>query len=211
VSPEAVEPGVEVAQVQSATTGAAAHGSLSEADVRRLITENYIGLRLLIARRTGDPEVAADLLNEALCTSWEKWRAGEIRQPQQIAGYVFQVAINLLRNLRRAVGERSDRRMSLESLEKEVPDSHASEPSIEDRIAHKVRELIQSLGSTRDRKVLVRFYLEEDDKETICRDLSLSPLQFDKVLHRARRRLKESLESHGLRGSDLLCALLCMI
>jgi RNA polymerase sigma-70 factor, ECF subfamily len=119
--------------------------------------------------------------------------------------------MNLLRNRKRAVGERSDRRVSLESLEEGTPGHSGHEPSLEDRIAHKVRELIQSLSSVRDRRVLVRFYLEEDDKETICRDLGVSPLQFDKILHRARRRLRESLESQGLRGSDFLTFLLCVV
>jgi RNA polymerase sigma-70 factor (ECF subfamily) len=184
---------------------------VTEADIRRMITQEYFGLRLLITRRTRDPEIAADLLNEAICTSWEKWRAGEIRQPQQIAGYVFQVAMNLLRNLRRVVAERSDRRVSLESAQEKQLLATSEEPSLEDRIALKVRELILSLGSARDRMVLVRFYLEEDDKDSICRDLALSPLQFDKVLHRARRRLRESLEAQGLQGSDLLGLLLCLI
>ena len=184
--------------------------TLTEADLRRLITREYYGLRLLIARRTRDHEVAADLLNEAICTSWEKWRAGEIRQPQLIAGYVFQVALNLLRNLRRSVGERSDRRVNLDGLN-ELESSHATEPPLEDWVAGKVRDLIQSLGSSRDRTVLVRFYLEEEDSETICRDLALSPLQFKTVLHRARKRLRTLLESHGLKGSDLVGFLLCVL
>jgi hypothetical protein len=33
----------------------------------------------------------------------------------------------------------------------------------------------------------------------------LSPLQFDKILHRARGRLRKLLESGGLGRSDLLC------
>ncbi|HEY2591447.1 MAG TPA: hypothetical protein VGI35_07635, partial [Steroidobacteraceae bacterium] len=65
----------------------------------------------------------------------------------------------------------------------------------------------REMGSERDRGVLVRFYLEEDDKETICRDLQLTPLQFDKVLHRARRRLRTLLEASGARRSDFVCIL----
>src|SRR5262249_29142989 len=101
-------------------TGAASGGGeppQSQADVGDLIAKHYVGLRLLIARRTGDHQVAADLLNDAVCTAGEKWRAGQVRRPDQIAGYIFQVAMNLLRNHRRVVAERPGRRASLEQLD----------------------------------------------------------------------------------------------
>ena len=65
----------------------------------------------------------------------------------------------------------------------------------------------RSCPRARDREILVRFYLQEEEKDAICRDLALEADQFDKVLHRARARLKELLESHGLRKSDffMLC------
>src|SRR5262249_9411883 len=83
---------------------------LSEADVAALIEKNYVGLRLLVARRCRDQHVGADLLNEAVCTTWAKWQAGKIERPEQIAGYVLQVTMNLLRNHRRAIGERPEKR-----------------------------------------------------------------------------------------------------
>jgi RNA polymerase sigma-70 factor (ECF subfamily) len=47
------------------------------------------------------------------------------------------------------------------------------------------------LPSARDRQLLYRFYLGEEDKERICVDLKLTSLQFNRVLHRARERFRE--------------------
>src|SRR4030095_3959202 len=73
---------------------------VNKSTIESLIQQNYAGLRLLLRRRTGDPEVAADLLNEAICITWEKWQESKIERPEEIAGYIFQVELNLLRNRR---------------------------------------------------------------------------------------------------------------
>src|ERR1051325_11110150 len=58
------------------------------AQIEALIAKEYVGLRLLLTRRIGDPNMAADILNDAICTTWEKWQAGRIEHAEQIAGYV---------------------------------------------------------------------------------------------------------------------------
>ncbi len=177
---------------------------LSEADVAALIEQNYVGLRLLVSRRCRDQHVGADLLNEAVCTTWAKWQAGKIERPEQIAGYVLQVTMNLLRNHRRAMGERPEMRADAAKLHELSSNAQPSEETIELEIASQVKKVIREMSSQRDRSILVRFYLDEEDKGTICRDLGLTPLQFDKILHRARGRLRKLLESGGLGRSDLL-------
>jgi hypothetical protein len=42
--------------------------------------------------------------------------------------------------------------------------------------------------------VLVRFYLDGTDKQQLCRELGLSPKHFDRVLMRARSRLRTIIE-----------------
>jgi RNA polymerase sigma-70 factor (ECF subfamily) len=182
---------------------------LQRGEVESLIAREYFGLRLLIARRTGDQHVAADLLNDAVCTTWEKWLAGKIARPEQIAGYIFQVAMNLLRNRRRAMAERPEKRADAEVLESLAADP-VNVQLVEENLAARVKEIIRGMGSQRDRTILVRFYLNEEDKETICRDLKLTPMQFARVLHRARGRLRQLLESQGVKGSDLFSVLVVM-
>src|ERR1700736_4741653 len=178
---------------------------LSQADVAALIEQNYVGLRLLVARRCRDPQVAADLLNDAVCTTWAKGQAGKIERPEQIAGYVLQVTMNLLRNYGRAIAERPEKRADAAKLQDLPSGAEPSDETIEREIAVQVKNVIRGMSSQRDRAILVRFYLDDEDKETICRDLGLSPLQFDKILHMARGRLRKLVESGGLGRSDLLC------
>lgn len=180
---------------------------LSQAAVTALIEQNYVGLRLLVARRCRDPHVAADLLNEAVITTWTKWQAGKIERPEQIAGYVLQVTMNLLRNHRRAIAERPEKRADATKLQELAIEGEPGDETIEREIAVQVKRVIREMSSPRDRTILVRFYLDEEEKETICRDMGLSPLQFDKILHRARGRLRKLLESGGLGRQDLLCVL----
>jgi RNA polymerase sigma-70 factor (ECF subfamily) len=58
-----------------------------------------------------------------------------------------------------------------------------------------VKQVLADLSLERDRQLLYRFYVGEDDKEEICRDLKLTSLQFNRVLHRARERFRELFES----------------
>lgn len=181
---------------------AAQSPGMDRAAVERLIAKHYTGLRLLIQRRTGDAEIAADILNQAACTAWEKWQSGQVRRPEEIGGYIFQVAMNLLRNRRRKVVERADRHVDSEVLGHLPSDADAADRWLEKKIAARVKRVLQDLPTRRDREILVRFYLHEEEKDAICRDLELDADHFDKVLHRARGRLKELLEASGLQRSD---------
>lgn len=179
-----------------------AASSVDRREIETLIGRDYVGLRALIFRRTGDPQVAADLLNDAICTALEKYRDGRIGRPEQICGYVFQVAMNHLRNHRRSIVERPERRADVRMLEALV-DEDDGEFDDDSRMVDQVIKLMRSMPSERDRRILVRFYLDEEDKEIICRELGLTPAQFASVLHRARQRLKDLLEAHGLKRADL--------
>src|SRR6185312_15443561 len=67
-----------------------------------------------------------------------------------------------------------------------------------------VRRLLRELSSPRDREVLVRFYLKEEERGALCRSLGLTDLQFNRVIFRARERFRELLEGKGFGKSDLL-------
>src|SRR2546423_12032185 len=65
------------------------------------VYRDYPGLRALILRRVRDPDVAADILQDAAVTTLEKLRSGEIAHPENVGGYLYRVALNHLRNHRR--------------------------------------------------------------------------------------------------------------
>jgi RNA polymerase sigma factor (sigma-70 family) len=184
----------------------APRAQLDKSQLEAIIAREYSGLRLLISRRAGDPNVGADLLNDALCITWEKWQAHQIERADCIAGYIFQVAMNLLRNHRRSAVERPEKRAATTVLDTLEHDA-AGDRQIEDKLAARVKAALSEMGGARDREVLLRFYFHDEDGESICRDLNLTPQQLARVLHRARARLRKLLESEGVKKSDLFCIL----
>jgi RNA polymerase sigma-70 factor (ECF subfamily) len=181
---------------------------LTRADIERLIAHQYGGLRRLVTQRTGNPDLATDVVQEAIATAWEHYLAGRISRPEQIVGYVFQVAMNQLRNRRRKFAERADRRADGEALD-QLPALDPS-PNVElgTNIVEQVRALIAELPTERDRQIVKRFYLDEEEKEIICKELGLTSLHFDKVIFRARQRMRDKLEVRGFKKSDFFSVLL---
>jgi RNA polymerase sigma-70 factor, ECF subfamily len=175
-----------------------------------LIKEHYPGLRLLVLKKVRDPHVAADILDGAITKSWEHLKANRVGDPDKFAGWVYRVALNDLRNYRRNMNTRGDVRGGTEALEALPGGGDASDEVAETKLAALVRAVIERLPTERDRTIIKRFYLDEASKEEICREHgNLSPLHFDRVIHRARQRMKELLQKHGFKRGDffsLLCA-----
>jgi len=181
----------------------------SRTRIEALFKENYSGLRLLILKSAQNEAVAADILNDAVATALEHLQAGRIAQPEQIAGYVYQVAMNLLRNHRRKMDERGDRRVDSDTIENIAGEGESADSLFANSVALQVRRVISELPTDRDRAIVKRFYLDEEDKEVICRELNLSVLHFDKVIFRARQRMRTLLEKSGFSKIDfflMLCA-----
>jgi RNA polymerase sigma-70 factor, ECF subfamily len=167
------------------------------------VYRDFPGLRALILRRVRDPEAAADILQDAAVTTLEKLRSGEIAQPENLGGYLYRVALNHLRNHRR-----KDRSAvsSAEALD-ELPSSENQDDwgNIGGRQwATAARRMLEEMPVARDRDILVRFYLDDEDKDSICRELQLSEDHFNRVIFRARNRFREFIEHRGFRKADLL-------
>jgi RNA polymerase sigma-70 factor (ECF subfamily) len=167
------------------------------------VYRDYPGLRALIMRRVRDPEVAADILQDAAVTTLEKLRRGEIAHPENVGGFLYRVALNHLRNHRRKD------RTGVSSAE-DLDHLHGPDEDPDwDRVgrpqwAEAARRLLEEMPAARDREVLRRFYLNDEDKEQICAALNLSAEHFNRVIFRARNRFRELLEQKGLWKADLL-------
>ena len=177
------------------------HARVNRESVERLLVTGYPGLLSLLRRKARDPQLAADLLNEAIVVALNNFDSGRVGDPSNIGGYVFQVAMNLLRNHRRSYAGSASRRA--EASEENLA-GFAVAGEVEDDWAQRVRKLIDSLPTPRDRAIIKRFYLDEEDKSSICSELKVTSLQFDQIIFRARKRLLQIFESSGLRRTDFL-------
>ena len=167
------------------------------------VYRDYPGLRALILRRVGDPEVAKDILQDAAVTTLEKLRSGEIANPQNLGGYLFRVALNHLRNHRRkdrSALSSADALNELRNAEQDLEWERVGRP----HWAAAARRLLGELPSSRDRDLLTRFYLNDEEKGQICRELQLSEEHFNRVIFRARNRFRELLEERGFGKGDFL-------
>ena len=150
-----------------------------------------------------DPEVAADILQDAAVTTLEKLRNGEIADPENLGGYVYRVAINHLRNHRRKDRTALSSPEELDHLRDSVDDPEWERIG-RPQWAAAARRMLEEMPAARDRELLVRFYLNDEDKAAICRALTLSHEHFNRVIFRARNRFRELLEQRGFGRGDLL-------
>lgn len=166
--------------------------------------QNMAGLRAQLARATGNQDLAADLLHDAIVTALQKLRSGEISDSAHLAGYVYRVALNHYRNYRRKDRVKVSDSVGIEDLVGADPKTSPSDAIEASHWARLVKELLKEITSVRDRELLVRFYLYEQSKDELCRLFDLSELHFNRVIYRARDRFRDLLHRRGFVKSDFL-------
>jgi RNA polymerase sigma-70 factor (ECF subfamily) len=189
----------------TATQAEAAASELDPSRVAEIIKAHYSGVLRLVRSKLRNADLAADLINEAIAITLEHHRQGRLLHLDTIPGYVFKVAMNLLRNHRRNTDNRPQSRADVETLN-DVAQYDADGIETE-QIKREALVVLESLKLPRDRDAIKRFYVDEQDKETICRDLGLTQQQFALVISRARERMRQLFQARGLRSTDFFSVL----
>lgn len=151
-------------------------------------------LRFLARRFTRGEADAEDLYQETLMLALEKIRHREVREPERLGGFLRALAKNLsIQRYRR-------RSYEVEQPSAELPDApDERQPSPLGGLLHRekvrvTRRVLDELRTPRDRDVLFRYYIAEEDSARICADLGLDGDHFYRVLHRARQRYRRLWE-----------------
>jgi RNA polymerase sigma-70 factor (ECF subfamily) len=171
-----------------------------DASAEEELVERYSrGLRYLLRRLGAAPELADDLHQETFRIVLERLRKRALDDPEGLAGFLRGTARNLMIAERRKTARRRT-----ESDDEEVAQAvHPAQSQLSAVLlaeeAETVRRLIRELPTDRDRQLLLRYYVGEEEKESLCGDLGLDSLHFNRVLFRARQRFKEILEHHWAR------------
>ena len=185
-------------------------GLSDRAAVEQALVSKYPELTRLLMRKIGNRQLALDMLHEAVVTTLSKMKGNEALPATVIAGQIFRVAINHSRN-----HWRHTKNMAADSEQefKSIADAAVSAWEESQRASNRqlVRRFLQGLEHKRDREVLVRFYLNEEDKAQVCSALSLSELQFKSVVSRARERMRQLMQQSGYESIDVLAAAMLFV
>jgi RNA polymerase sigma-70 factor (ECF subfamily) len=163
-----------------------------DADAESELVRRYQnGIAIIINRIVRSESVTEDLSQETFRIVLEKIRDGSVRDSERVSGFICSVA----RNLAIEHTRRMRRMVSIEDVADagQINDSHPSPLNelLRKERAEMVREALNELKSERDREVILRFYIAEEDKTQICADLGLNSQQFNSVIFRALRRYRE--------------------
>lgn len=166
-----------------------------------LVSLFHKGLYYAMRHRTGDSFLAEDICQETWRIMLEKIRSlgsGVLENPQLLPAYIHQTAMNLfIAEEKKTVRRRTD--VDSEMLTEVIDENceAAVDELARTRMQKRVREVIDGLQNARDRLILYRYYIQEQSKEQICRELSLDSRHFDRVAHRARDRLRVAVDRHA--------------
>jgi RNA polymerase sigma-70 factor (ECF subfamily) len=166
-----------------------------------LVLQYSRGVQFLISQSVSDGSVVEDLYQECFRMVLEKVRAGEVSDPDRLSGFICSLARNIVIEYFRKTSRREGYHVPANHVPADEDAVPSREPSQLDRLLRDekgslARRVLDALPSDRDRSVLYRFYIAEDDREEICADLGIEATLLSQILCRARQRYKTLFEEY---------------
>ena len=145
-------------------------------------------IQLKLRSRVNSPQAMEDIRQETFTRVFVALRGGKLRQPDRLGAFVNSMCNNVLLEHYRS----SSRDSSLE--DEEQKDFPAVTVDVVGAIAahqtgEKIREILEEM-SEKDRRLLREVFLEERDKDEVCRDFGVDRDYLRVLLHRAKQSFK---------------------
>ncbi len=162
-------------------------------------------IQLKLRSRLHSPQAIEDVRQETFTRVFSALRGGKIRQPDRLGAFVNSMCNNVLLEQYRA----SSRDTSLD--DEEQADFPALTVDVLGAIAarqmaEKIREILDEMPE-RDRRLLKEVFLEERDKDEVCRDFGVDRDYLRVLLHRAKQSFKSLyLKSMAARPPGVVAA-----
>ena len=146
-------------------------------------------IQLKLRSRLRTPQAIEDVRQETFARVFTALRSpGGIRQPERLGAYVNSICNNVLLEQYRS----NSRATSLE----DEPDPDLPDPVTDvlgavaaKEMEEKVRQILDEMPE-RDRRILREVFLEERDKDQICRDFGIDRDYLRVLVHRAKQSFK---------------------
>jgi RNA polymerase sigma-70 factor (ECF subfamily) len=150
-----------------------------------LVDRYGAAVAVIIRKNVRNAANREDIYQEVFQIAIQKIRGGDLRQLESLPGFIRSLTRNLITLSYRRANPRADA-----FVDPSAP------PSQLQRLLNREREsmarrILSGLASSRDREVLYRYYLQDQDKQQISNDLGLKMLHLNQVLFRARERYRE--------------------
>ncbi len=155
--------------------------------------EHFVGyfselLQLKLRSRLSSPHAIEDVRQETFARVFSVLRKDGLRQPERLGAFVNTVCSHVLSEHYRSSG-------GSESLDvegrPELPDKSANalEIVVARQTKDKVREILLDL-EPRDRSLLKAVFLDERDRDEVCREFGVERDYLRVLLHRAKQEFK---------------------
>jgi RNA polymerase sigma-70 factor, ECF subfamily len=155
-------------------------------------------IQVKLRSRLQSREAIEDVRQETFARFYAALRDGKILHPERLGSFVNSVCNNVLLEHYRA----SARHISLdEDEQKDIPAQATDLLGVlaAKETEKKIREILDQL-SERDRRLLRDVFLEERDKDEVCRDFGVDREYLRVLLHRAKLSFKSLYRKHT--GND---------
>jgi RNA polymerase sigma-70 factor (ECF subfamily) len=148
-------------------------------------------IQIKLRARLSSREAIEDVRQETFARFFVALRSGKILQPERLGAFVNSICNNVLKEQYRSGGHDTPFDSDDDEGERDFP---APGISIVDALSAKqdevkVREILDKLPE-RDRRLLREVFLEERDKDEVCRDFGVDREYLRVLLHRAKQAFK---------------------
>ena len=145
-------------------------------------------IQLKLRSRLNSPQAIEDVRQETFSRVFAALRDGKIRQPDRLGAFVNSMCNNVLLEHYRA-NSRDDSLDEDDERDFPAPNVDVLGAIANQQMAEKIRAILEEMPE-RDRRLLREVFLEERDKDAVCKDFGVDREYLRVLLFRAKQSFK---------------------